>query len=116
MCKEKPLEFGAFTRILNPLACARFNARRLDQALHIAWVLWQRSVVVGLFLFILPPTGQLPYRWQAAVVFALLVAWCYSPRDFCSPHCPNGNTGSHSDPLAILKLHADNGPLDRLAC
>jgi hypothetical protein len=56
----------------------RFNSRRLDQALHIAWALWQRSVVVGPFLFILPPTGQLPYRWQAAVVFAWLVAWCYS--------------------------------------
>jgi hypothetical protein len=55
----------------------RLNARRLDQALHIARVPWQRSVVVGLFLFILPPTDQLPYRWQAAVVFALLVAWCY---------------------------------------
>jgi hypothetical protein len=59
-----------------------FNASRPDQALHIAWVLWQRSVVVGLFLFILPPTGQLPYRWQAALVFALLVAWCYSDGTF----------------------------------
>jgi hypothetical protein len=49
----------------------------IDRTLKNAWVLLRRSLIVGLLLFILPPTGELPYRWQAAMAFMALVAWCY---------------------------------------
>jgi hypothetical protein len=34
----------------------------IDRALEIAWILLRRSLIVGLLLFILPPTGELPFR------------------------------------------------------
>jgi hypothetical protein len=53
------------------------GSQGIDRALEIALVLLRRSLIVGLLLFILPPTSELPYRWQAAIAFMVLVAWCY---------------------------------------
>jgi hypothetical protein len=53
------------------------GSHRINRALEIAWILLRRSLIVGLLLFILPPTGELPYRWQAAMTFIALVVWCY---------------------------------------
>ena len=48
------------------------------RALRVASVLLRRAAAIGLILFVLPPTGELPYRWQAVVAFPILVGWCYS--------------------------------------
>ena len=46
-------------------------------ALRVALSLARRSVGVGVALYVLPPTGELPYWWQAAAAFPVLAAWCY---------------------------------------
>ena len=51
---------------------------RIDAVIRVTCVLLRRALGVGVLLFVLPPTGELPYRWQAALAFLLLVAWCYA--------------------------------------
>lgn len=51
--------------------------RGVCQALQVALALLWRAIAVGFVFYILPPTGELPYRWQAAVAFPILTSWCY---------------------------------------
>jgi hypothetical protein len=48
------------------------------RALRVTFVLLRRAAAVGFILFVLPPTGAFPYRWQAVVAFPILVSWCYA--------------------------------------
>ena len=46
-------------------------------ALDLAICLAARTGVVGAFLFVLPPTGELPLGWQVGLTFLGWIIWCY---------------------------------------
>ena len=46
-------------------------------ALRVAWELTWRTMLVGIVLFVMPPTAMPPTAGQQGAAFILLVVWCY---------------------------------------
>lgn len=47
-------------------------------AFYCAVSLGARAILIGGIFFFLPPSGELPFRWQVVMAFPLITIWCYS--------------------------------------
>lgn len=46
-------------------------------ALDLTICLLARSGLAGVLLFLVPPIGELPPRWQIGLAFLAWIGWCY---------------------------------------